>query len=135
MSTGGLNQPEGSPCSVNYIPWYLVTYDIVSTDNSWSLLNVNWSHYRFRTAKSGRALLLATRDSASADRLEISLDIGGRVRVAIAMGITEKKVKLSVARWQNLIPPFPWIAPGWRAWGRNPNKGRDQILQRSIGEP
>ena len=23
----------------------------------------------------------------------------------------------SVARWQNLIPSLPWIAPGWRAWG------------------
>ena len=22
-----------------------------------------------------------------------------------------------VARLQNLIPSFPWIAPGWRAWG------------------
>ena len=22
-----------------------------------------------------------------------------------------------VARWQNLIPSFPWIVPGWRAWG------------------
>ena len=22
-----------------------------------------------------------------------------------------------VARWQNLIPSFPWIAPGWRALG------------------
>ena len=22
-----------------------------------------------------------------------------------------------VARWQNLIPSFPWIAPRWRAWG------------------
>ena len=22
-----------------------------------------------------------------------------------------------VARWQNLIPSFPWIAPGWRACG------------------
>ena len=40
-----------------------------------------------------------------------------------------------VARWQNLIPSFPWIAPGWRAWGRNPRKGRDQILQRSVAEP
>ena len=20
---------------------------------------------------------------------------------------------------QNLIPSFPWIAPGWRVWGRN----------------
>ena len=25
----------------------------------------------------------------------------------------------SVARRQNLIPSFPWIAPGRRAWGRN----------------
>ena len=23
----------------------------------------------------------------------------------------------NVARWQNLIPSFPWIAPGWRARG------------------
>ena len=40
-----------------------------------------------------------------------------------------------VARWQNLIPSFPWIAPGRRAWERNPRKGRDQILQRSVAEP
>ena len=33
--------------------------------------------------------------------------------------------KVSVTRWQNLIPSFPWIAPGWR----------DQILQRSVAEP
>ena len=32
----------------------------------------------------------------------------------------------SVARWQNLIPSFPWTAPGWRA------DKRDQILQRNI---
>ena len=53
---------------------------------------------RFRTTNSGRALLLATRDTASADRLEISLESGGRVRVAIAMGITEKKVS-----WKQFI--------------------------------
>ena len=29
-------------------------------------------------------------------------------------------VESMVARWQNLIPSFPCIAPGWRAWGRNP---------------
>ena len=40
-----------------------------------------------------------------------------------------------VARWQNLIPSFPWIAPGRRAWGRNPRKGRYQILQRNVAEP
>ena len=44
-------------------------------------------------------------------------------------------VQVKVARWQNLIPSFPWIAPGWRAWGSNPRKGRDQILQRSVAEP
>ena len=33
-----------------------------------------------------------------------------------------------VARWQNLIPSFPWIALGWRAWGHNPRKGRDKIV-------
>ena len=38
---------------------------------------------------------------------------------------------IKVSRWQNLIPSFPWIVPGWRAWGRNPRKGRDQILQHS----
>ena len=38
------------------------------------------------------------------------------------------RVAAKVARWQNVIPSFPWIAPGWRAWGRNPKKGRDQIL-------
>ena len=30
-----------------------------------------------------------------------------------ALGALESKV----ARLQNLIPSFPWIAPGWRAWG------------------
>ena len=48
---------------------------------------------------------------------------------------TEELLMIRVARWQNLIPSFPWIAPGWRAWGRNPRKGRDQILQRSVAEP
>ena len=40
-----------------------------------------------------------------------------------------------VARWLNLIPSFPWIAPGWRAWGRNPRKERDEFLQCSVAEP
>ena len=26
------------------------------------------------------------------------------------------------------LDPFSWIAPGWRAWGCNPRKGRDPIL-------
>ena len=40
--------------------------------------------------------------------------------------------QVSVARWQNLIPSYPWIVPGWRAWGHNQRKGRDQ---RSVAEP
>ena len=54
------------------------------------------------------------------------------------MKFKDNRVKASrtkVARWLNLTPSFPWIAPGWRAWGRNPRKGRDQILQRSVAEP
>ena len=39
------------------------------------------------------------------------------------------------ARWQNMIPSFPWIVSGWRAGGHNPRKGRDHILQCSIAEP
>ena len=28
---------------------------------------------------------------------------------------TVKWTLFSVARWQNVIPSFPWVAPGWRA--------------------
>ena len=31
---------------------------------------------------------------------------------------------LRYATLQNLIPSFLWIAPGWRAWGRNPREGK-----------
>ena len=47
---------------------------------------------------------------------------------ALAVGRSPIGLRNKVARWQNLIPSFPWIAPGWRAGGRNPRKGRDQIL-------
>ena len=42
---------------------------------------------------------------------------------------------IKVARWQNLIPSFPWICARVEGWGRTPRKGRDQILQRSVAEP
>ena len=45
-----------------------------------------------------------------------------------ALPIRHAFVLSSVARWQNWIPSFPWNVPGWRAWGRNPRKGKDQIL-------
>jgi len=47
----------------------------------------------------------------------------------------QEELQNKVARWQNLIPSFPWIAAGWRAWGRNPRKGRDHILQWSVAKP
>ena len=50
-------------------------------------------------------------------------DSGGLNRVVV-----DPEHRDSVARWQNVIPSFPWIAPGWWAGGRNPRKGRDQIL-------
>ena len=37
-------------------------------------------------------------------------------------------LKTKVARWQNLIPSFPWIAPPRPPHWHNPRKGRDQIL-------
>ena len=27
------------------------------------------------------------------------------------------QISAKVVRWQNLVPSFPWIALGWRAWG------------------
>ena len=41
------------------------------------------------------------------------------------------KKENSVARWQNLIPSFPWIAPEWREGGNNP-KGKDGIKFCSV---
>ena len=38
---------------------------------------------------------------------------------------------LRYAVLQNLITSFPWIAPGWRAWGRNPRL-RHAALQNLI---
>ena len=64
----------------------------------------------------------------------------GRLHSGVERDIAESDIVhlpllSKVARWQSLIPSFPWIAPGWRAWGRNPRKGRDQILQRRVAEP
>ena len=42
---------------------------------------------------------------------------------------------LRYATLQNLIPSFPWIAPPRPPPWRNPRKGGDQILQRSVVEP
>ena len=42
-------------------------------------------------------------------------------------------VPAKVARWQNLIPSFPCARV--EGVGRNPRKGKDQILQRSVEEP
>ena len=60
--------------------------------------------------------------------LEDEVDDGAAIKV-ILITLTVKLhcivgIVTSVARWQNLMPSFPWIAPGWRAWGPNPRKER-----------
>ena len=65
---------------------------------------------------------------------DVPLELVHHVRVRHVDEVGERLVE-EVARWQNLIPSFPWIALGWRAWGHNPRKGRDQILQRSLADP
>ena len=42
---------------------------------------------------------------------------------------------LRYATLQNLIPPFPWIAPPRPPPWRNPRKGRDQILPSGNSDP
>ena len=73
--------------------------------------------------------------SFNADALNTEGCSGNDNNAQGAVGKVYTGGECKVARWQNLVPSFPWIAPGWRAWGRNPRKGRDQILQRSVAEP
>ena len=75
------------------------------------------------------------RRSRDDDVLDLRLTRPDEILVAVVVFSDQRDPTTRVARWQNLIPSFPWIAPGWRAWGRNPRKGRDQILQRSVAEP
>ena len=49
--------------------------------------------------------------------LEIETAAGILMASIFAFFILTYTVFLQVGRWQNLIPSFPWIAPGWRAWG------------------
>ena len=53
----------------------------------------------------------------------------------ICLALRASRLWLRYATLQNLIPSFPWIAPGRRAWGRNPRKGRDQILPSGKWQP
>ena len=41
----------------------------------------------------------------------------GHVLAVLAVGSGGGLIVSKVARWQNLIPSFPWIAPGWRGIG------------------
>ena len=72
----------------------------------------------------------------NAGELPPEVDQRGELVDAILLGVSVVKV----ARWQNLIPSFPWRVEGVGApprpppW-RNPRKERDQILQRSVAEP
>ena len=82
---------------------------------------------------SGKAIAVDASDASSAVNVEkAGEDEVGCIDAADASMFHGDLWQIggTVARWQNLIPSFPWIAPGWRAWGR-----RDQILQRSAAEP
>ena len=61
--------------------------------------------------------------------------LSNRPRTSLQKGNFEMGEMQKVARWQNLIPSFPWIAPPHPPPWRNPRKGRDQILQRSVAKP
>ena len=53
------------------------------------------------------------------------------IRLGIKLFLTVAAARAKVARWQNLIPSFPLDCARVDSGGRNPRKGRDQILQRS----
>ena len=58
---------------------------------------------------------------------------GGKVEEGARAREAAISISCSVARWQNLIPSSPWIAPGWRAWGAQSKerKGSNFAAQRS----
>ena len=39
------------------------------------------------------------------------------VAVVLVLQVVPERPEHKVARWQNSISSFPWIAPGGRAWG------------------
>ena len=127
MSTGGLSQTKWSPCKEFFLKNY---FDCLN--------NTRVSCHRRVNAGDWGALDNSARDEII-DRAIIAqkggLKSGGKFELPFGATEVFPRLKVSVARWQNLIPSFPWIAPGWRAWGGNPRKGRDQILQRSVAEP
>ena len=56
-------------------------------------------------------------------------------RIVCVWPFRHKGLWLCYATLQNLIPSFPWIAPPHPPPWRNPRKGRNKILQRSVAEP
>ena len=115
---------------------------LVTCRGIWSQMITSVHNWSLTDDESGMRLVVL-RSHARLVALQVQV---GRGRVALASAARrggspgpvlapDLHPGAKVARWQNLIPSFPWIAPGWRAWGCNPRKGRDQILQRSVAEP
>ena len=54
----------------------------------------------------------------------------GRIRLYEASSVVvrrDTRPLCKFARWQNLIPSFPWIAPGWRVVGWGAIQGKEGI--------
>ena len=113
----------------------------------------NWTHKRANISMQAKCFCMGLRyNLPSPNLLRRNMPFWVQSAVQILYSIVAARQKASfydmaphfintfitsVARWQNLIPTLPRIAPGWRAGVevRKPRKGRDQILQRSIAEP
>ena len=58
-------------------------------------------------------------DVTEAEIIHLGIPFGRVTNVLVLKGKNQvgTLIENKVARWQNLIPSFPWIAPGWRVGG------------------
>ena len=92
----------------------------------WSLsLSLDLTGNCFSVGDSAHVCRLAHRRGGGGHGCQMAI---ARFLDRMCLALRASGLWLLYATLQNLIPSFPWIAPGWRAWGRNPRKGRDQIL-------
>ena len=74
--------------------------------------------YRYSKNVSGSAhyRLYVTTDTTRADKIFFQIQFDAPIYRDAQQDLTTE-ILFKVARWQNLIPSFPWIATGWRVWG------------------
>ena len=120
------------PCDKHRILWlfYRQTLGLQTESDNYCLMTSFWSaplgSHSFRYLRCTRLFLNQNALSSSLEALPFSKVNHAPYRLfqsLMSRRLPRKKFLLfMVARWQNLIPSFPWIVPGWRAWGRNPRK-------------